>query len=496
MNRKAAVAILVLVALLSGCFCAMGETVYLDDQGIRFYVPEGWRTITKDNVLQSHELAEEIGTTTPLLKAQFDAHSILLYAIDENQNAFALRLLDSPLKTYTGDVYSFSKGNRSEFLNAILAANSLAAGDWDENLQAFLRLSWEKDVQGIAVHTLAYQTLMYGKIISFECDSFGGEPALDVVNSLQKGAAAILFLGAKAEAEKADESGQIELTLPETTPNEGTAEITVSRDAIPLTVDELPLNIHSTALLVTGTTVPNAELRYYMNGAGIERFKADNNGHFEITADRFKEGRNAFRIDAGTDDGNASITARIFLTRDETPAVLEGYEFTCDTATLIIRGKTIPDATVSFKNGSKTVKPAVDADGRFEAEVSLPKVKDYTFTFEFKSGLYKAAKLTVTVHRLGSLEEQTTSFLTQRGKAAQKNRVANGSVTDLCYLSNKRFVVFTGDDGVSYAVQVDHFLDFDLNQKGQMLLILTDEDVILNGTAYPCADLFRFNPEN
>ena len=496
MNRRTLVTILVLLALLLGCISAAGETMYLDDQGIRFYVPEGWRTVTKDNVLQSEDMAKEIGTTTSLLKAQFDAHSILLYAIDENHDAFALRLLDSPLKTYSGDVYSFSKGNRTEFRDAILAANPNAAGDWDETLPSFLRLKWEKDVQGIPVHTLAYQTLMYGKIISFECDSFGEAPASDTISSLQKGAAAILFLGAKAEAETTGIDEPTELTLPETTPNEGVAEITVVRNTIPLTVDELPLNISAAELPVTGTTLPNASLRYYMNGAGIERFKADDNGRFEITAERFTEGRNTIRIDAGTDSGSASISTRIFLTRDETPAILEAYEFTCDTETLTIRGKTIPDATVSFKNGSRTVKPTVNADGSFTAELSTPKVKDYTFTFEIKSSLYKTAKPTVIIHRLGSPDEQSAAFLNQKGKAAKKNRAANGSVEDLCYLGSKRLVVFAADDGTDYAVYVENFLDFDLDKKGQMLLILTDENVTLNNVTYPSADLFRFNPAN
>ena len=490
MNRKIASAIIILAVLLSGLTSAFGETIYLDYQGIRFYTPAGWQTITQANVLENELLAKALGTSPEMMKAQLDAHNILLYAIDENQNAFTLRVLNSPLKTYTGDVYAFSNANRSEFSKALLAANANAQGDWDETLPHFLCLNWKKDVQGVPVYTLAYQTLMYGQIISFECDSFGGAPTLECVDSLQRGAAAILFLGAKTNSAQASSA----LTLPEATPNDGVAELNYTREAIPLVPDELPASISMNELVVTGTTAPNANLRYYMNGAGIERFKSDDDGRFEITVNRFKEGANTFRIDSGTDQGGASFTTRITLAQDPTPAALSRDEITWDAPILPIQGLTLPDAAVSFAVGTKTTKVPVNEDGSFTAEISLPSIREYTVTFEFTSKPYKRNKLVLLVHRIGSAEEETAAFLSQKGAAAKLNIAATGEITDLRYDGAKRLVIFSAEDQTNYAVYVDNFLNYDLNQKGQMLLIATDEVFTLNGVDYPVAVLNRFNP--
>ncbi len=493
MLRKTSAAIIILIMLSLACVAAQGETMYLDDQGIRFYVPEGWQTITEKNVLESEALATQIGTSAQVMKAQFDAHSILLYAMDENENAFVLRLLESPLQTYSGDVYGFSKGNREEFLQALLAATPNAQGDWDESLSSFICLNWQKDIQGVTVHTLAYQTLMYGKIISFECDSFGQAPTQACAESLKKGAEAILFLGAKASPMQ-DQASVSNLVLPETTQHEGTAELVVSRDAIPLVLEDLPLTISVSELVVKGTTDPNANLRYYMNGSGIERFKSDDQGYFEITCKKFKEGKNVLRIDASSDNGNASITARINLTQDSTPAMLSTMEITCDTETYDISGLTLPEASVSVKAGSRTLKPAVNEDGTFTVTLPTPNAKDYTFIFDISSALYKKNKLEVVVHRLSSAEEETADFIKQSKKKGSTNLIVNGAVTDLCYDGAKRLVLFTAEDSTSYAIYVEDFLPYDMGKKGQMLLIQTPQTFTLDETVYSVATLVRFNP--
>lgn len=491
-KKKAAAALTLIALMLFAAALAFAQPMSLDHEGIRFYVPEGWQIITEKDVLEKSDIAARIGTSAEVMKAQFDAHGILLYALDPEGNAFVLKTFDSPLRTYNGDVYAFSDANREQFLSALLEANPGASGAWDMELNTFVCLNWQRDVQGVPVHTLAFQTLMYGRIISFECESFGAPPADDSVASLRKGARAILFLGAKKQTQaKADPA---ELVLPDVPPSSGEAKITPIREDLPLTVDALPLTIASSTLQISGTTAPGASLRYYMNGTGIERFKADEQGRFEIILKKFDSGENTLRIESMLDKVYGSISARITLDQAVTPAALLETDITCNTQTYDLYGVTLPDASVVLKTPSSSVTVPVQADGTFQATVTMNKARDYSYTFEISSSAYKKNKLSVVIHHEQSLEDAAQAFKKEASKAKSQNAAVQGAVRDLVYIGSQRYVLFDADDGESRLIAVSDFLSVDRGMRGEMLMVLTGDTQTYDGATLPTAEWFAFMP--
>lgn len=474
--------LLLFLCLLCFHTTAISEKIILENDAIRFYTPEGWSVVTSENVLANEAFAQTVGTTPQVLKATLDAHNALLFVIDTDGHMLTLKR--TPNNTTYDNVLQVTPDKREAFLD-----KQSQTAVWHDELSAYWVKKTKKEVQGITVHTIAFETLRDGDVYSIENESFDSEPTQEIEQTLSKAAKALLFTGINGQT-----MGETSLTLPDVAKPVGEAEVIISRDDVPLTIDNAPAQVVEGKFLLTGKTAPNADLRYYVDNKGIERFEADNQGAFEIEIKKLQTGDNTVRIDAMVDKRYGSATFHVILDADPVPMTLKAYEDTCDQDTYEISGITLPNTQLKLKLQSSTKKIIVNKEGFFSTTVKMTKEKDYTYTLEAVLAGYRKNTVSVLVHRVADKNSQLKAFVDDAEKGLANRHAINGKIIDMLDCYGPRLVLFLDETGLIYGITVLDYNGFEKGMQGKMLITLSDTS-LSSATPYIVAELFDFIPD-
>jgi len=481
-------------ALLTACFLAtttagVAAVSSLESHGVRFYAPDGWLCVSVADAMINTDAQTRTGVPTDVMQSYLRNSDILFYMMDASDNVFTFRREAPPAGLAEQDMFALSFEQRNILLSAYLQKNSTAQGYWDNTLSEFFYIETGAEKQGLTQWNLSYKTLRYGEVFSFEFESFGAYPNQNVLSSLRTGADSVLFLGAKDD--KHASSGieslpDLDIKMPE-----GVAEQKVQRSVIPLTLDPIPSVVYQNSLYVTGTTQPEVGMRYYLNGKGVERFKADANGQFGVMIRHLKEGRNVLRIDAINGGKYGVVSMPVIMVKTTVPVALPAGEIVTDLTMYTLYGRTLPNADVTISEKKKATSIPVHEDGSFAINIRLESAGYYTFTLTLTAEDYKKNTLPINIQRMMNQQERAESFRMEM--AGISDSVLAGVIEDLLYINGRPVIVFNADNGERYLVGADNFLYIDKQMRGVMLMIPAD-DTEYAGQRAKTARMFIFEP--
>ncbi|MBQ2700279.1 MAG: hypothetical protein IJF65_03880 [Clostridia bacterium] len=446
MKGKAIIGALALsLALAVG---AGAEGYSLSGEGLRLYAPQGWQVITAQNA-QEHEAALiEMGSTPQVVLSQMerDAAGALIYAAD-----MEARLVTGP-DCGVDSVWQADEKGKAAILAAARAAYPTLTGDWING--EWLLLAGQETLGNMPLYSRVYVTCHYGRLYALEAIRYGSQFTPENEMDLQTLTETLVVLGVKATAQGGtDELPQV--TLPN---HSGTAQVRVSRDETPITLDNPYAEVVS-PFVITGTTTPNADLRYYVGGAGVARFKSDEEGRFEVEIKNLSRGKNSIRIQSISEAGYGAVVFSVNYTPATAPVVLASLPETVMTETYEIRGRALPGTQVTLLRGTRAAGSAqVGEDGLFTLTAELDKKKAYDFTLRAEHEDYRKSESKFTLTRIPSLEEQAQAVNKEKLMKnpaqykgtitlleGQLTRMDNGPLTGPYLVVDDQYMVLAGD---------------------------------------------------
>jgi len=481
-------------AVLTACFLAMttagvAAVSSLESHGVRFYTPDGWLCLSVEDAAFNTDAQTRTGVPFDVMQSYLRNSGILFYVMDASNNVFTFRREAPPAGLTEPDVFSLTFDQKNIWLDACLQKNSTAKGYWDDAMPGFFYIETGTEKQGLTQWNLSFKTLRYGEVFSFEFESFGAYPNKNVLSSLRTGAESVLFLAAKDDKHASfgiESLPDLDIMMPE-----GVAEQKVQRSAVPLTLDPIPSIVYQNSLYVTGTTQPDVGMRYYLNGKGVERFRADANGQFGIMIRHLKEGRNVLRIDAIDGGKYGVISMPVIMVKTAVPVALPTGEIITDLSLYTLYGRTLPEAVVTISEKKKATSIPVRADGSFAISIRLESAGHYTFTLTLTAEEYKKNTLPINIQRMMSQQERAESF--RKEMSGISDSVLPGVIADLLYINSRPVIVFDADNGERYLVEADNFLCIDKQMRGVMLMIPAG-DTEYAGQRAKTARMYIFEP--
>lgn len=370
--------------------------------GLRLYAPQGWQVITAENA-QEHEAALlEMGSGVDVVLSDLAASSAgaLIYAPD-----MEARLVAGP-ECEVESVWQADEQGRAAILAAAQQAYPAWEGGWQTDDWACLK--GQETLGSMTVYHQVWVTCQYGRIYALEASRYGAAFTPEQTAQLMQVAEDMVVLGEKKQATEAE--------IPDAVPPaaSGVAAVRISRDETPITLDAPPANVVAPFVL-TGTTTPNADLRYYVNNTGVSRFKSDDEGRFEVEIKNLKRGKNAVRIQSISHAGYGAVVFNCQYTPATAPVNLALLPKEVAGETYKIRGKALAGTTVTLIRGARVQTQAkVEADGTFTVTATLDKEKAYDFTLRAEHDDYRKTEIKFSLKRTPSLEKQAQQVDYQR----------------------------------------------------------------------------------
>ena len=394
MKGKAWLSAWVLCLALAIASGALAQGHSLEEMGLRLYAPQGWQVITADNAQEHQEALKEMGSSAEIVRADLAASDAgaLIYAPD-----MEARLVTGP-ECEIESVWQADEAGKAAILTAAQAAYPALSGVWHSS--DWIRLTGQENLGAMTVYHEAWVTCQYGRLYAIEASRYGAAFTQAQTEQLAQLAQGVVVLGVAAEAE---EEVIPDVVIPGAS---GVAEVRVSRDETPLTLDDPPANVVAPFIL-TGTTTPEADLRYYVNGTGISRFKSDQEGRFQVEIKNLTRGKNSIRVQSISDKGYGAVVFNCQYTPATAPVSLAQLPKEVMEETCVIKGKALPGTTVTLIRGSRTQSQAqVGEEGTFAVTATLDKEKEYDFTLRAEHEDYRKSETKFSLKRSPSLKDQ------------------------------------------------------------------------------------------
>ncbi len=455
---------LALLCVLGLATASAGETVALDEIGLRYAPAAGELCLTRQS-MPADTLAA-LGADAATLAAAMQNDGLYLLSLQPDGRQFTLAVEPRPQGIAADSVWSMTAAEKDQFLTALARKGGYGAAAWQTGGYALFTSTAQADADAPLTYTdMTLATLYLGQVYALRMDIIGREPAQADIDLLMVAAGRTLLLGARAQTPAAAATAnEPQLALQEVSVPSQPAEITRVTDELALTLDPVPDTVGLTQVTLSGTTVPYGYLRYALGDTTSSRVKADANGAFRFTVPGLT-GDAANRIELTAFKGDLKTIVRFTVTVDwqRVPFALQSAPVT-EGKTVTLRGLTLPDATVELTDGRGTGSIVVGDDGTFSVTLTLSRVGENAFTLQAQASGYHRTDYSFTATRVQSAAEvlaalRKTVRQTDYNKLAAKPAQYEGRVVELSgvasglrYADGQASYVLTTNSGELYTV--------------------------------------------
>ncbi len=496
------------LALLGVLFCASasaGQSVALDEIGIRYTPAAGEVCLTRANMPAAALSA--LGTDAATLAAAMEADGLYLIGLQADGRQITLSVEDAPAGLAAKEVHAMSAADKDAFLAQLARSGGYGSAMWQDGGYAL----FSSTPQAAVADTLAYSdvtlaTLYLGRVYALRMDVIGREPSAQDVALLTDAAARTLRLGARAGDGGAAETPETPPALPAVQVSSQPATLTYQAQELPLTLDSIADTVGVTRFTLSGMTVPGGYLRYTLNGKASSRIKADEAGAFSVTVPGLTaNGANTVELTAFKGDAKTVVSFAVKVDWQYTPLALSAARST-QGDTLALQGVTLPGATVKVTHG-RAGRVTVGEDGTFTLTLALPRLGENAFSLQAQAEGYHRYDLELTVTRTQSAAEMLAA-LRKAAKAAKATDYAklaakpaayagrvlalSGEAGALAYENGQASFVLTDAQGGRYAVLCADLLGVTEGGEVSLLGTLTGEVYGLDGL--PALTLGAYEP--
>lgn len=506
--RRSILTCLLAVCLLLPGTLVLGEESYYPfwEDSLGLYLPSTWAVLTRQNLSQNEEMIKTLALSHEELTTSFAQQHILAYVVSPGGTQLLLKAFPAPT-SWSYALFTQGDQEQEELFEQWLKEQyfSNVSGNWIDDHIFLLQI--EDAAAPLVTHV--YATLIENNIFLWEVPVFDRAFTLEEENDVLDAFKGLLYLGQSAQSPAVDEGDQAVATLapPQPLPSPDPAQVNAARENTPLTFDYVPSTWHTTVLSLSGTTHANAELRYYINNVGYQRFHADEEGRFSVEiSSGLAEGKNTISFQTAGENGYGNYSFTVNIQRASTPLTLSPLPAEIPSPNYLVTGSSLPGAVIQVDNKQKTYETTALEDGTFSVEVYMPRMGDNALTLTASGGGYKKHNEGLTLHRITGPQEAKEAFMEKVSTIdytklmdnptafTNKNLSLNGTITRLYDTKDGRGFIFKQEEtGNLYFVLADSLIGLLPGNAAQVLVTLTGNTINLTppaGPLIPCATLF------
>lgn len=469
-----------------------GQTVALDDIGLRYAAGDGEALATREGA--DARVLTALGVDADTLHGAMIRDGLYLISILPDGWQFSLGVDEKPAGLACVNQAEMNAADKEVFLQQLARRGGYGSAAWKQDGYALFSSSAEAQNGGaLSYADLSLSTLYLDQVLTFRTELIGREAAQTDTDLLVAAAERTLRLGAKTQP-AAEETEPQTLTLPAVEVPSAPAAFTYGAQTCDLTLDPVAGTIGVTRFTLSGVTLPGAYLRYAVNGKTSSRITADDAGAFSVTVPNLNgDEQNAIRLTVYKGDQKTVVDFTVTVDWQLSPLVLETVgDIAQDEVTL--RGLTLPGATVKLTAGRGVGRITVGEDGAFTVTLRLTHLGENEFTLQAQAAGYHRNDVTLSVTRVESAAD-TIDRLQRLARsvpyekllarpAAYADRVVElgGTASKLRYQDGAPSFVLTTDSGDGYAVRCDNLLAV---TQGMAIRLLGTLSGAVSGDRYP-----------
>ncbi|NLB90011.1 MAG: hypothetical protein GX786_02160 [Clostridiales bacterium] len=476
------------------------------DNSLGLYLPSTWTVLTNENLSEQSDVLHKMGVDSQSLIESFALYSISAQVTTPSGSQFLLKVFPAPSQWSFADFLQEKQQAESLFETWVMQHyHNFQGGNWIDD--HFFLLQHQAATSDFT--TYVYATFLGHNIIIWEIPVFDRIFSQEEESEVLLALHGLVYLGEQKTEEETPASAPIP-TLPPAS-IEGSdiplADIKITRDNTPIFVDDLPSIWGSTILPVSGTSEPLAEMRYYIDNVGHQRFTADEQGVFHFDFTGLQEGKNTISIQSIGKNGYGNVLFTIQVQREHTPLILTPSAKEIDSNVYTLSGVTLPNATVTAKSRQKTVEGIAQEDGTFFLEVSLPRLGENSVSVTSLATGYRKQTQEITLHRIEGAVEALESFHKEianipyedlisspQSFEGEKIKLAGTLLRFTSYQGQPSFVFEEKESSNHYHIQCDSLIPFTLGDEFEVYATLTGDylpaHIAENSSQLPTATLF------
>ena len=479
-----------------------GETVLLDDIGVRYAPAEGETVLTRADMPEQALTA--LGLNAQTVSAAMERDQVYLIGIQPDGSQVSLRVSPKPNEIQANNACQMSASEKDAFLTLLAREGGYGSATWQTDGYALFASSVQTLAEGEPHYTdVSLATLYLGQVYAFHREIIGREPTQADTDLLTAAANRMLRLGASTQPADAT-TLTAPLTLPEIVLPTAEAQIQYTAQALPLTLDPVAATLGTTQCTLSGKTAPDGSLRYTVGGKSSSRIKAEADGSFRFTVQGLTgDAENVVTLTAFQGDQKTVATFTVTVDWQDTPLAVEQVSSVAE-KTVTLQGLTLPGATVQLSRGKSAGRITVDENGAFSVTLRLNRIGENAFTLQALADGYHRTDFAFTVNREMTAEEAAQSLqkkartvnyqkLSAKPSAYQGQTVSlRGTADALAYRNGVTSFVLTSEAGEHYEVLPGNLLAVRQGAQVALMGALTGELSAESG--YPSLTLLAFAP--
>ncbi len=488
--KKRAFLILLVLVLLLGCFCALGEEASItpEGSGLRYYTLQGEQCLTQD--LLPEAALGLLGVDASTAQSAMQRDGIKLIAFSPEGRQVSLKVVAKPADIAAQSVFDMDAMAKEQFLTLVARGGHYLSAAWQPTVPGFALFSTfgGQDAPAQPLYTLSLATLYLGKLYAFQTDVVGREPTQEDAALLIDAASRALLLGPEPPSSTQAESAAVPaLSLPQQASlTEESAAFTVDRADLPLALDPVPSILGTTTLVLKGTTQPKVSMRYTVNGLPSSRFKAGEDGSFSVTIPSLEaDSLNLIELTAFKGDASSTVHFSVQVNWQSSPVVLSHSSCSVQEDQLILTGLALPGSTVQLIRKTATTKVSVAKDGSFSCKISLKKMGENAVTIRCTAPGYRRTDVDLVFTRVGDEAAQLAAYkksvktityakLLKKPASYEDTTIqCQGRITALSYADGRPAFILTVSEAERYICFAHDLRTVDIGQEVTLIGALT-----------------------
>lgn len=401
MTRIVRILTLVL-ALLMIPSVVFGATYVFPYEGFRYTPQENEIVLTQTNLAEYEELLASLGTSPEAVLANYLSTGVVMEVI-EDRGQIAVSVVDSPFKEISSSLSEMSAEEAAQVLSyfeesGLYETCDLVAGEPD-----YVRLTTSAMFASMPVYSIRYVTLSGDKMYTLNLTVIGRS-----VEEADEAAMLSLLSGMKMFAARTRATTEPTIT-PVTTPEpeEKTSLAKAENTSGNLSVDAVPAVNYEGQLVLTGSTEPETGITVKVDGNVVGEATATAEGTYSVRVRLPQKGDNRLEITAG--DASAEMVITYMLPLAEV-TINEPTESEFTGSSILLRGTTVPDATVYFNGDGVNTNVKANRNGAFSIRLTFENAGTYHINIRSHMTGYTDFNSSITLTRKLTEREELAAF--------------------------------------------------------------------------------------
>ncbi|MBQ8094998.1 MAG: hypothetical protein IJ242_15710 [Clostridia bacterium] len=412
----------------------LASTYVFPYEGFR-YTQQGEETVlTQTNLESQSSFLESLGTNVDAVLANYLANGIAMEVImDAGQ--IAVSVADNPYYGGTETLNELDINEKNDILQQFESSGLYESSNLVDTKWGTIRVTSSAMYASMPVYSIRYLTMANEKlytltmtVIGRQIEAADDEAVLTVLDGMQ-------LFEARKQAEAVATSAPA--VTPKPKPEQKYATLNIVEGS--MSIDPVSETIYEETAILNGLTDAGATVTVLCDGQKVGQATANNEGQFTVRVRLPELGENSLVLE--TENARAELMliymlplAEIKILEPENPAFTGG--------SVLVRGDTVPNATVYFNGGQINTNVTANRNGQFSIRLTLERAGKVELKVRSHASGYSDETIDLVLERVLTEREQIAAFrqsalvldyetlVNQPGTYADKGFIFRGRVMD------------------------------------------------------------------